>query len=106
MERIGERIRSAREALGLSREQLGRAVGMSRQSVRLWENGEIRSPRAETLLRLARRLRKDPEWIINGGNRGEEGCNELDALAIHFQRLSPDTRQAILELVKSWPSTT
>ena len=104
MKLIGERIRTAREGLGLSQSQLAKAVGISQESVRKWENGEIKSPRADTLLRLARKLRKDPEWIVNGASRGREGSDELDLLVTHFQRLDRKAQKAILDLVKSWPS--
>ena len=86
MRRVGERIKKSRQELGLSQAQLAKAVGISQESVRKWENGEIQSPRADTLIRLARKLRKDPEWLLNGKGRGKEGTDELDLLVTHFQR--------------------
>ena len=49
---LGERIRDARRAAGLSQEKLAERVGVTRQAVTKWENGQS-APSTENLLRLA-----------------------------------------------------
>lgn len=51
--RLGSKLRSAREARGLSREALARAAGTSTETVRKIEKGETRSPEFHTVACLA-----------------------------------------------------
>lgn len=49
---LGERIRAARQAAGLSQEKLAERLGLTRQAVTKWETGQS-APSTENLLRLA-----------------------------------------------------
>ncbi|MHB8488781.1 MAG: helix-turn-helix transcriptional regulator [Candidatus Dormibacteria bacterium] len=53
------RLRARREALGITRDQLGRRVGRTLQTVGYWETGRAR-PRVHTLHVVARALKCDP----------------------------------------------
>lgn len=55
METIGEKIRSARKAKGMTQEALANALNMSRQGISHWEQGRT-IPDAEMLLRLSQVL--------------------------------------------------
>ena len=48
---FGERLQQVRKAAGLSQEQLGDLIGMSRQAVSKWETDQA-APDIETLARL------------------------------------------------------
>lgn len=61
MKMIGDRIKTAREALGMSQEELGQAVGVTRVTVSRWETNAIR-PRGK-LPKLAKALKKPVEWF-------------------------------------------
>ena len=50
-ESIGERIAEGRRALGISQEELGERVGVSRQTVSRWEVGEAK-PSVEAVMAL------------------------------------------------------
>ena len=50
---LGERIQSCRKRSGRSQEQLAEHLGVSRQAVSRWENGET-TPNTETLTQLSR----------------------------------------------------
>jgi transcriptional regulator with XRE-family HTH domain len=52
---IGDRIRSRREAAGLSQQQLADRIGVPLPTLRHWEIGQ-REPRAAACLRLAQAL--------------------------------------------------
>lgn len=66
MSGIGDRIRQAREAMGLSQEDLAARVdGVSRVAVSQWENGESR-PRDKRLEKIAQALHLDYEWLRTG----------------------------------------
>lgn len=64
---IGDRIKAARIAAGLTQEQLARAVeaGGGKQQVSNWETG-FRVPRRETLTRIADALGTTPGKLMFG----------------------------------------
>jgi len=53
---IGERIRAAREAKGMTTVQLAAAVGVSQSAVSNWETGAGRAPSRDNAVKVARVL--------------------------------------------------
>lgn len=51
MASLGQQIRAARERLGLTQTDLGRAVGVSRNAVSLWESDK-NGPTLDTMLKV------------------------------------------------------
>ncbi len=62
---ISERIRNRRKDVGLTQQQVAKAIGISRVSVTKWENGSSK-PDGENLYLLSKLLSKSPEWILYG----------------------------------------
>lgn len=62
---IAERITQAREARGLTQEELARRLDIGTKSVWRWEKGTA-EPRAGTLPALARELRVTLSWLLTG----------------------------------------
>jgi transcriptional regulator with XRE-family HTH domain len=62
---IGKRIQLAREARGISKSHLARAVGVTPMAVVNWENKEI-TPRSLTLSRVAFTLGVSEDWLRTG----------------------------------------
>ena len=60
---IGDRIKEARNKLGLTQAQLARQVGVSSQTVWSWEAGRVK-PKHEHLEELAFRLEVSTGWIL------------------------------------------
>ena len=60
---IGERIRTYREALKMSQEDLGKLVGLSKNSIYLYEKGE-RIPQSDNLLKIATALQITPDMLF------------------------------------------
>lgn len=66
---LRNRVREAREALGLTQEELGQAVGLSRQSIIAIEKGRF-TPSIHTVLSLAAALRTRADklfWLDTQG---------------------------------------
>lgn len=67
-----EELRRRRESLGMSQDQLARALGVTRQSVYMWEAGRTAIP---ALLDLAlRALEIDATSATQGNVSVSEGC--------------------------------
>ncbi|HDW2611623.1 TPA: helix-turn-helix domain-containing protein [Escherichia coli] len=62
---ISERIRNRRIDIGLTQQQVAKAIGISRVSVTKWENGSTK-PDGENLHLLSKLFSKSPEWILYG----------------------------------------
>ena len=69
--RIGDRIKAAREATGLSQEALAKAVGRSQSAVAEWETNES-APRRDIIGNLADTLKVTQEWLEFGQAAAQE----------------------------------
>lgn len=63
---IGELIHNRRIELGLTLEEVGDAVGVSKSTVKKWEDGFISNMRRDKIAALAKVLRINPVSLING----------------------------------------
>lgn len=83
---VGRRLRSARETLGLTQEDVAAALKLQRTSVIAMEAGK-RNVTALELRRLARLYRRDVAWLLG------EGEETLDNTAAENQALFRATAQ-------------
>lgn len=65
IEQFPDRLRDARKALGLTQDQLGNAVGVTKSSISAWENGR-ESPSFTSLPRLQNALLISLDELILG----------------------------------------
>ena len=63
---IGDIICSRRKELGLTLEEIGNATGVSKSTVKKWENGFITNMRKDKIESLAKVLNIDPLILIQG----------------------------------------
>ncbi|WP_431688934.1 LexA family protein [Hahella sp. NBU794] len=61
---IADRTKERRDALGLTQEDLAKAVGISQTAIHKLEEGRTKKPRH--IIELARALRCQPEWLLTG----------------------------------------
>ncbi len=61
---LGERIREARNALGLSQQQLAGLIGKTASAISKYERGQINE--VQVLLSLSEALGKHMEWLLYG----------------------------------------
>jgi len=93
MTTFGDRLRTARTSANLTQEQLGFAVGVSKQSVSDWENGrQFPNPQAWPLLK--HELRVSLDHLICGDGPGRGRRVQEDA-AKYETALHPDLRRLV-----------
>ena len=63
---IGEIIHNQRITLGLTLEDVGNAVGVSKSTVKKWETGYIANIKRDKIANLARILQINPVVLITG----------------------------------------
>lgn len=66
MESIGQRFKSSRTALGLSQEQLGIAIGVTKQTISAIERGATTKPEFDTVEKAARKMGLSSKWLMHG----------------------------------------
>lgn len=100
MSTLAERISARMAATGLGVAALARAAGTTRQAVYAWLNGSTKALKGETLVKAARALRTNPDWL--GAGRGTESGTapplpvELSSEAVEVARawmLLPDYKR-------------
>lgn len=80
---IGEKIRAAREQLGLTQEELGARCGTSKQTIFKYENGIITNIPLDRLELMAEVLEVDPAYLTGWGNRLPSGLIPVDSARFH-----------------------
>jgi transcriptional regulator with XRE-family HTH domain len=73
VETMGERIRSLRQARGLSQVQLAKAVGVTKSAVCQWEDGSTANIKLTNFMALLRALGTDAPFLIWGADRAPDG---------------------------------
>lgn len=89
---LGQVIRRLRLERGLRQEELGNAVGVSKQSVSNWENENI-APSVELLLRLADYFGVSTDYLLERTDRSTVDATGLtERQMTHIQQLIEDLR--------------
>lgn len=102
---VGNRIRLARNAIGLSQEALARPLHVSFQQVQKYEKGTNRISSAG-LLEIAKQLHTDPNTLLGWNEKPIEGTQtpisaDSMRLSILIDRLDSDHRAAVLAMVRT-----
>jgi len=95
---VGQRLRNARETLGLTQEDVAGALGIQRTSVIAMEAGK-RSVSALELRRLARLYRRSVSWIL-GEEPDAELAGDNGALYRATAELSAEDKEQVLRFAE------
>ena len=88
--KIGLAIAKRREEIGLTQEELAKAVGVSKASISRWESGDISNMRRDRIQKLANALKVSPLELL-----GEETDG--------FKQLKPNLAAVYTETVRMVP---
>lgn len=97
---IGELIRERRLELNLTLEDVGNAVGVSKSTVKKWEDGFISNMRRDKIASLAKVLRINPVSLINGelvlkNQNNDFFLSEHEKQLVIAYRQHPDMQNAV-----------
>jgi transcriptional regulator with XRE-family HTH domain len=97
---VGRRLRSARETLGLTQEDVAAALDLQRTSVIAMEAGK-RNVTALELRRLARLYRRDVAWLLGEGDEVlDTDAAENRALFRATDKLSDEDKEQVLRFAQ------
>lgn len=87
-----DRIKVAREALGINKAEFARRAGVSTATTADWESGKIKMIAGDHLVRVAQILKVTPEWIVTGmGTRAQD--SEAHSIMAEFAWLYHHTTE-------------
>lgn len=97
---IGELIYNRRIELGLTLEEVGNAVGVSKSTVKKWEDGFISNMRRDKIAALSKVLRINPVSLINGelvlmNQRNDFFLTDHEQQLIIAYRRQPEMQHAV-----------
>ncbi len=102
---FGKRLTTAREAKSLTKEKLGKLVGVHHSQVGRYEKGEA-SPSAEVLKKMANTLDVSTDYLMNGTTADLAAENIQDKTLINqFNRiseLSEDNKTVVSKLIDAF----
>lgn len=106
---IGEKIRSARTAKGLTQEELGKLVGLQKSAIAKYENGRVVNIKRSTLQKLAAALDLRGSDLIIESNPKELAelsakvlldMELMDTIELYYT-LSAEKQKMIRDLIRS-----
>ena len=97
---ISRRIRELRARRGLTLEEIGAYVGVSKTTVQRWESGDIKNMRRDKIAKLAEALGTTPGELVGWTDSPEEAAVELPSWAM---RVSPHER-VLIEAYRANPA--
>ena len=98
---IGENIRKARKAAGMTQEELGKKIGISQQAVGNYESRR-RKPKIKTLVRFSNGLNVSVAELLAGMLDDTDPVNR--AFTRGYQAGYETAKKEVLERMKSWLS--
>lgn len=106
---IGEKIRNARIAKGLTQEELGNLVGLQKSAIAKYENGRVVNIKRSTLQKLATALNLRGSDLIIESNPKEAAelsakvllDGELMSAIEQYYTLSTEKQKMIRDLIRS-----
>lgn len=96
---LGKRIKTARELLGMTQQDVADQMGVSRGAVALWETDKTR-PDHSRLVKLATLMKTDATFLLSGASGQEAGSHEcapqeFAELVEAWKLLLPDERDSL-----------
>ena len=89
---FGDRMAGAREAQGLTQEDLARRLGVKLKTIQAWED-DLSEPRANRLQMMAGLLNVSIRWLLTGEGDGLDGPTAPSVLP-------DDARRALADLAR------
>lgn len=81
---MNEKIKNRREELGLTLQDVGDYLGVTKATVQRYESGEIKNIKLESIEKLAKILKISPAYLMGWGEAPKKE-NQLETLAAHFE---------------------
>lgn len=95
---FGDRVAGAREAAGMTQQQLAKRLGVRLATLRAWED-DLSEPRANRLSIMAGLLNVSMMWLMNGEGEGVDGPLEVGPVSEDLRDLLTEMRDLRSDLL-------
>ncbi|MBS1347931.1 MAG: helix-turn-helix transcriptional regulator [Firmicutes bacterium] len=106
-----DKIKARRKELGLTLEDVGQIVGVSKTTIQRWESGEIKNQRRDKIIKLAQALQTTPTNLMGWADAAATaqtqqhqllGANEqLENLFYDIEQLQPEQQKNFLKMMRA-----
>lgn len=102
MTTLADRIRTERKTNKLTQEKLGEIVGVGKSSVSQWESGLTKQLVGENLLKTAKALKVNPDWLSTGKGDKHGGIRDHVAPTLtEHQQIRPKLAEQEKSIIQS-----
>jgi transcriptional regulator with XRE-family HTH domain len=103
---LGERLKQLRIEKGLTQEQLGKIVGLQKQAIWKYENGNVTNMKASSIKTLADFFGVSPSYLmgytdVRQENTTEELSDGERMILELFRAIPDDKKQMAIEMLKA-----
>ena len=97
---MNEKIKIRREELGLTLQEVGEYLGVSKATVQRYESGEIKNLKLGSIEKLAKILKISPAYLM--GWEEKQPQNQIETIAAHFdgEEFTEDDKEDIENFIK------
>ncbi|MBU3195697.1 helix-turn-helix domain-containing protein [Clostridium algidicarnis] len=97
---MNEKIKIRREELGLTLQEVGEYLGVSKATVQRYESGEIKNLKLGSIEKLAKILKISPAYLMGWEEKQPE--NQIETIAAHFEgeEFTEDDKEDIENFIK------
>lgn len=99
---LGQKIRALRKEKGLTLEELAARIGAGKSYLWELENKGVENPSAERLTKIAEVLGVTPEFLLDRKLVNPEPEVVDQAFFRQYQRLDPNTKKRIRQILELW----
>ena len=105
-------IKARCKELGLTLEEVGQIVGVSKTTIQRWESGEIKNQRRDKIVKLAQALQTTPAQLMGWAETDTDLSSslpqsnpnvngQLENLFHEIQQLPPDQQKNFLKMMRA-----
>jgi len=95
----GKRIKQLRKAQGMTLEELGNKVGVTKSTIRKWEEGIIENMRRDKIAAVAKALGCSPDYLL-GCNSNEDDATKYKVLVDSASHLNGNGYTRLMEYLE------
>lgn len=92
---LGDRVKRARESIGMNASDFAARIGLSKGSMSKLESGSIRSIKLHTALKIENLTGFSASWVASGEGPEMADNPDIDALARAIEALPPEHKAKI-----------
>lgn len=97
---IGNRIKYARNLLGVTLDDIAKKVGVAKSTIQRYETGKIATVKIPVVESIAMALNVNPSWIVGKSDDMELPSRKLPKILQYYDQLNDIGKQVAIERVK------